>query len=61
MQQKLSFRDSKYANHTEVAKHIWKLKDNKKKYTEQVYHLFSKTLQKYFYTMQAMPNWKTLH
>ena len=28
-QHKLSFRNRKYANRTELAKHIWKLKDNK--------------------------------
>ena len=28
-QHKLPFRDRKYANRTELAKHIWKLKDNK--------------------------------
>ena len=27
-QHKLSFRNRKYANRTELAKHIWKLKDN---------------------------------
>ena len=27
-QHKLSFRKTKYANRTELAKHLWKLKDN---------------------------------
>ena len=27
-QHELSFRNTKYANRTELAKHIWKLKDN---------------------------------
>ena len=31
-QHKLSFRNRKYANRTELAKHIWKLKDNKENY-----------------------------
>ena len=31
-QHKLSFRNRKYANHTELAKHIWKRKDNKENY-----------------------------
>ena len=32
-QHKLSFRHRKYANSTELSKHIWKLKDDKKDYT----------------------------
>ena len=32
MQHKLSFCHIKYANHTELAKHIWKLKDNNENY-----------------------------
>ena len=31
-QHKLSFRNRKYANRTELAKHIWKLKDNIENY-----------------------------
>ena len=31
-QHKLSFRNRKYANRTELAKHIWKLKDNNENY-----------------------------
>ena len=31
-QHKLSFRNSKFANRTELAKHIWKLKDIKGNY-----------------------------
>ena len=32
-QHKLSLQNRKYANSTELSKHIWKLKDNKKNYT----------------------------
>ena len=32
MQHKLNFRNRKYANCTELAKHTWKLKDNKENY-----------------------------
>ena len=31
-QHKLSFRNWKYANRTELAKHVWKLKDNNENY-----------------------------
>lgn len=32
----LSFRDRKNANRTELAKHIWKLKDNKKNHKKSL-------------------------
>ena len=43
-QHKLSFRNRKYANGTELAKQ-WKLQN------KLVYHLFSKRLQQYFQTI----------
>ena len=40
-QHKLSFRNIKYANRTELAKHIWKLKDNTEGKLEKSWSIIS--------------------
>ena len=52
-QHKLSFRHRKYANRTELTKHIWKLKENHENY--KISWSIERS-QQYFQTIQPLPN-----